>query len=50
MSLEKDAIAKERDEYKAKNEKKGKWIKWFVFIIIGLLIPYILKAIKFFKP
>ena len=50
MSLQVEVVAKERDEYKAKNEKKGKWIKWFVFIIIGLLIPYILKAIKFLKP
>ena len=50
MSIEKDKITKERDEYKAKNDKKAKWIKWFVFIIIGLLIPYILKAIKFLKP
>lgn len=41
---------KERDELQAKNDRKGKTIKWLIFFVIGLSIPYILKAIKFFKP
>jgi len=38
------------DELQNRNDKKGKIIKWLIFFLIGLSIPYILKAIKFFKP
>jgi len=43
-------LQKKIDELQNKNDKKGKAIKWLIFFLIGLSIPYILKAIKFFKP
>jgi len=41
---------KKIDELQDKNDRKGKTIKWLIFFLIGMSIPYILKAIKFFKP
>lgn len=38
------------DQLQKANGRKATWIKWLIFFFVGLSIPYILKAIKFFKP
>ena len=43
-----DAI-KRADNYAAKNNHKGKVIIWLIVFLVGLSVPYIIKAVKFFK-
>jgi len=50
LDLKLTEALKKVDELRAKNDRKGKTINWLIFFLIGLSIPYILKAIKFFKP
>jgi len=45
---EKDAVIKERDQWKAKAEKRGSWNWWLIVICLVLLIGNILQA-KFKK-
>lgn len=40
---------KKADICEAKNKTKGKVILWLIVFLVGLSVPYILKAIKFFK-
>lgn len=40
---EMDLKVKELEE---KNDKKATWIKWLVFVVIGLGIPYVIKILK----
>ena len=42
-------VVKEREKYKDKNNHKGRVIIWLIVAVAGLLVPYIIKAIKFFK-
>ena len=49
QQIEIQDLMRERESYKAKNNHKGKVIIWLIVAIAGLLVPYIIKAIKFFK-
>ena len=40
---------KKADLYAAKNNHKGKVILWLIVFLVGLSVPYIIKAVKFFK-
>ena len=44
-----DEAIKRADKYAAKNNHKGKVIIWLVVFLVGLLTPYVIRAVKFFR-
>ena len=47
IEIKHSAAIKERDLYHHKSDKRGKINVWLIFLVVGLLTPYVIRAIKF---